>query len=1223
MLLRRKQLLEIHQSAISLNLGTQRTALLAGLPGLLSSLTVTDQPAAQLLTDLTSLNDRPPCINGEEAPLETWLQNAMALCPGDPRAQVFQNALHQLQNGQLTKTQPSACSRETYLKALIKQTERRLILQGLSISGDAVQLSKVWLPVRLFKTPEGEESGRILEDFLDSSLIDNGRRFIFLGEAGAGKSEALMFSAQWLANKALSDPEAPIPLHVRARDLEAGLQKNLEREWPDIGPHLSTLLNASKTTFIVLVDALDEAGPKASDYVEKALDALDGRVRALLLTSRPVLRWNALQSQEFWLRRWTDATSLDYLNRWRHVDSNAVDAIQNSPHRDELNELLGTPLTATLCVYIANRTPTALSSRAALYGTVIEKLVDDWLESKEIDLDLSRKKLFDSLQSLALGFVQEGGAALPEAELNRILRTYIPEQVSTARNSMEAQLGMLIERPDGGYDFAFRGIAEHLAGRALLAQGKEAVISAARKIWAQEVVRHAIGWDVELHSEQQNGWIEALLEGEEEDDITTSNKHLRPLLVALQVAADCGELLPEVTQKLLGAALRRMLDETSLWVGERVADVLPVWLRANRLAARYFLGELQEVTVTKGQTPAQWYDAQHFEESGQWFHLLFRRDPDVRSVAAQKLVQWVDDPEVRNVLWWLLEDEGTSGASPSVAMAAGFSLRKAKREERFEERRELLLYWLEHGWQMTRAGAALALLPSEASNEALILGLKEGLMGSGQVVPREVVEAIAASEAGRIALEQHIPNWKEMPEQWVRPWAPLGKKAIPAPPFSDEVRRRFLKAATPILDIAGEVFLQKLHASDARGLFMAACDLALTKPKLAIWVLDHLDPRWPPWVEDMPSLSLGRAAAEHPDLRNALMRFWTRAEEQSRTAPYSGLGNFPGRAFELLIPQGDTEAISSYGKWLQITSRSILFQAFRFALCEGIDIPASLKESMKPYVDDLWAYATERCVDAEGKRTFRHIGPTSACLWRLSAFWQDDSEMRARLEQWLEDEDPNHVMGALLALEHVGLSEEARQNLIQRAPQLISAERLQEPFGDFECISLLQQFERAGIAKDIKPLLFEILRWNNGLSIIAGAMLLPYLSPEEMSQISSYLASNIRLLLPIEPLLPTLAKRLVEAAPEAWTDAIAKEETIGPLFKYEGWMPMLKHLPLASRQSIIEKWAINAEEIPWRQLRDNPGICTRPADRVRELLFDLGLEEPSASEDLAPDPRPS
>lgn len=106
MLLPQDQIILIHTTAMDLNLGAQRDALFAGLGGLLSALAKTDRPAAQLLMDLYALNERPEAFVGEVAPLEIWLQNALALCPGDPRAQVFQNALQHLQRARASKAQP-------------------------------------------------------------------------------------------------------------------------------------------------------------------------------------------------------------------------------------------------------------------------------------------------------------------------------------------------------------------------------------------------------------------------------------------------------------------------------------------------------------------------------------------------------------------------------------------------------------------------------------------------------------------------------------------------------------------------------------------------------------------------------------------------------------------------------------------------------------------------------------------------------------------------------------------------------------------------------------------------------------------------------------------------------------------------------------------------------------------------------------------------------------
>lgn len=129
MLLPQDQILQIYQSAFDLHLGAQRNALFSALPNLLGTLPKADQPAAQLLMDLNFLNNRPEGSAGEVAPLEIWLQNALALCPGDPRAQVFQKALQQLQHTRISKAQPAPTQNISHTARVLDRIEQWRLLR--------------------------------------------------------------------------------------------------------------------------------------------------------------------------------------------------------------------------------------------------------------------------------------------------------------------------------------------------------------------------------------------------------------------------------------------------------------------------------------------------------------------------------------------------------------------------------------------------------------------------------------------------------------------------------------------------------------------------------------------------------------------------------------------------------------------------------------------------------------------------------------------------------------------------------------------------------------------------------------------------------------------------------------------------------------------------------------------------------------------------------------
>ena len=97
---------------------------------------------------------------------------------------------------------------------------------------------------------------------------------------------------------------------------------------------------------------------------------------------------------------------------------------------------------------------------------------------------------------------------------------------------------------------------------------------------------------------------------------------------------------------------------------------------------------------------------------------------------------------------------------------------------------------------------------------------------------------------------------------------------------------------------------------------------------------------------------------------------------------------------------------------------------------------------------------------------------------------------------------------------------------------------------------------------------------------------------------------------PIDPINPYLAARLVETAPEAWAERLCVVFEGDALSNGTHWMPFIRALPTKLQREVAKTWASAALELPWVQDNHSMQGCVRPADRARELLFDLGLDEP-------------
>lgn len=116
-------------------------------------------------------------------------------------------------------------------------------------------------------------------------------------------------------------------------------------------------------------------------------------------------------------------------------------------------------------------------------------------------------------------------------------------------------------------------------------------------------------------------------------DIVTCTSHLRAVLVAIRTAGDLEQIDEATIDLLTDAVFRRLIDETSMWVGERVADAVHDWQRARRGSCTRLRDRALEVIRDVRRSPSAWYDARSFDEPDQWLNLLCHREPAVRGVA--------------------------------------------------------------------------------------------------------------------------------------------------------------------------------------------------------------------------------------------------------------------------------------------------------------------------------------------------------------------------------------------------------------------------------------------------------------------------------------------------------------------------------------------------------------------------------------------------------------
>lgn len=869
-----------------------------------------------------------------------------------------------------------------------------------------------------------------------------------------------------------------------------------------------------------------------------------------------------------------------------------------------LAELLANPLTATLCLVIARDQPDALRSRAALFTAVVERFVGDWLDARGAP-DIDMHALLRGLETLALEAARSLRTGVTETEIRRVFGRGFPYKASLSLSAAEAHLGVLLPSQHGKYDFAFHAVQEHLAARALLRDSASAILGAAREQWAREIAPHAVSLSAQDDPERGHALLKSLLP----DGKLSSFGQLRSLLVSIRAASDLASLPDDIANTITDQSYSLLRDETSLWVGERVADAISGWVRTQpqrvgRLARRALINILD-----KRSSLAAWYMGRSDATPEWWKSQLLHRDAAVRATAAEKLSQWVDRKDVRDMLCIGLQDHGFGGGHRPVALQAGLSLRSAKRGRGFLSIREFLLRSLRKGSQFEKAGAALALLPDEAPVDLLAAGVAGALHGSGLGVPQSVLDALASTEGGHAALDRWSRDWRT-PRPRPVPAEPTTEGT--APPASWEVRRRLLRSIAPLLPFLKRAHVERVTQVDHFASFDLACEMASDFPGPIVAMLDAAPAKPILAYDDEPQLALGRAAVRHPGVAGALVRLWRRAsEDHTPGASAWEKADYPGRALEELVRRGDRAATEIYVDWLRHAHLAIMFRPPDDALLPGFTPYGELRTVGHERALEVVGQATDGWLD-DGKRVYLHVGVAGAALHRLSVFLRHDEELRARLERWIAEGDLEHFDAALWALQDVGLSAPTRAMLATRLEQHFS-----EPhaFGELAAWRLLHLIDRGGWAGDVQSVLSSLSDPECQVMLVAAAVWLPHLPRSAQQRLSTRVTAHGAL---IEAVSPHLAKRLVDAAPEAWTTLLCSmASTLGSSGGVL-WMPFFSALSVENRRLVARTWSQFAFDLPWVAAEHSAFRCVRPGDLVGELLFDLDMENVGA-----PEPEPS
>lgn len=1075
------------------------------------------------------------------------------------------------------------------LRAELADARRRRVL---GVADDVpLHVQDVLVGVRQVAGPPGSAAAHV-----ERPLVDELRRasateptlLMVLGGVGSGKTELLAAVASQVAAEAKADESSPLPLRLHARDLvERPWEEAVQLAYPATASEVEKLVRASKYPWVLLIDGFDEAGPRAESGIDGLRSLLRDRLHAVVVASRPNLRPHLPGASEIWLANWTDVEVDSFQERWATVDPKAVERLRAASGGEALRSLLRSPLTATMCLLVASANPDDLKSRAALFAAVTERLFHDWASSRSVRPgDAPWELVAPAMRKLALGHLR--GEPIDSWTVRRILRRELGAGSRAAELAIEGPLGVLVRRGDE-FDFIIRGVPEHLAGQELATGPESALVAAARTSWGEEAVRHAIGYLSITRPERVPAAVLAILDGEELSRPGLGDEHLRSMLSVVRGVADAGENAAPVATEVTSATMRRLVDEESIWVGDRMVEAVrelaavggPCWeLLEQEIAAR----------LSHAQQPAAWYAARDWDGPERWLELRFQRDPDVRAVAASRLARWSSDPVVRSALCEMLSDAQVVMFRQPPAVAAGLALRGARRDESFDVVHQLLASMVgAERSQLHIAAAAAALMPDEVgAGKAHRIRQTLKHIGVAYGLPNEVLVAWGMSDLG-------APRRGNQAQVTI----------TNTPPPSVAVRTRLARALGPALHRVSNDVHRRVLEVPVLAAAESLCEISVDHPEVLSQVLKRDGLVGGPPLSVRAQESIGLAATRHPEIRDRLIRLWRNDESAHR---------YPAHALEPLITRGDVEAARVFAEWLpSIPQLRGLFGGPTPAT--DVITNAIVRPVAARLAADTWAYAVEGREDSDGRRSW--LAPTVAggALAVLAPAWRDDSTYRHGLLEWTSwsaesaRERSERLTGALQALQHVGLLTEEKRLAAAGIADVFESCLADSGFLFTRATLLLDLAHAAGLVPHLLRLLAFLAQPGTALAPHAAALLVPHLEQADARELARVVAEGAWNALYPAAIRPGPLAGLVNAAPENWAaslrrglleDAIAMADAVA----------YLDVLPAALRADVAKVWMRHAShaELPWTTERLNEVDAWRPADRVRAIVFDLGLE---------------
>lgn len=1115
-------------------------------------------------------------------------------------------------------------ARKEYLEAILSAESDRpclaAIITAVNASDASIPLDEVYLPPLIQPMTQWESRGELTDDdmplpehgipffsWLDTAPLEH-KLVIVIGEMGSGKTEMMYRTRARLAQGALQDPRKPLPLLLRARDLESGrvdteaLQQAAGRLLVRQEVNIRSLLNDRTQQWMYLIDGLDEAGATVWEVIRQLVNSPDNYVQLVIGTSRPAVPRGTGRTLVA-LPRWQPDQVDGFLDRWSHFDAQSVALLRDSSHyQNARGDLVSNPLTATLALAIARQRGSLPLGRPQLFAELVDMLSQEWARQRG-DAQRPWGDVAPALERVALAHVRNRRPYVSLDELRTELRQTDRYGALELENSATRCYGLLVRLDDGqGYEFLFRGLAEHLAGAALLRQGTKAVVEASYEPWAEEVVRHALGVaQLQIGSTGHNQLLLQLLKhGEPRDKLVDT--WLRPLLISIRSAADVASLGSRLTETFVRVMVDCLFEEWSCWVGDRMADAVRVLAAAGGPLAQMLWEDVLNRLRQRRIPPGFWY-AKQKEQSVDWLTALWHRDNHVRALAIDRLAPAIDNPTVREHLLIMMSDENVM-PWPSPAARAGLAVRQAKRDRHFEGWRAYILRLLKSGGQFSAGAASLALWPNEAPADQLAVAFKNLCQGTTTLLDAPVNE-LANTHEGREALDKNWPQWQEKLVThwplWIVPKPILSSNDLGNyPPATEHVRRRLYRAFAPGFHHLAPDQVIEARSQGMNGDSSELCRALYYRPETIIPVLE---------MDNLPFLhipqqaqrDLGRAALRWPAVKQALYQAWDNNPKQRMV-----ISVYPGEALLPLVFNGDEEAIRRYAAWLPASTYASFMQPVQEPDPRIFKIPM-IRQAAMDISRKAWLHASVG-YNKEGKHMYLASSTMCSIMHHFQPAWIDEKEITRCLTSWLEHDETEKRIAACWSLAGGPLPLSLNSQL-ERAV-LGELDRYITNGSDvFRIEELLHIVERHNMLSAFQ-LLDRLARMRLRTSTLAAAIILPTLQTDQTRALSEQLAG--RAVLPARDILKDHhLSRLIAAAPEAWRIATVAELEFAGIGCIRLAMRILPHLPAPDQRLVVRAIHQSSEglELPWIRTTGFPGplIYARPSDLAARVLYDAGI----------------